>query len=271
MRITALLENTTIDKALTPKHGLSIYIETTKHKVLFDLGPDDTCLHNAQIMGIDLTNVDTVVLSHGHYDHGGALESFLEINDKAKLFFHKQAFQPHYHKRVFFKKYIGLDPNQADNARICFTDETMRIDDELFVFSDVEGQLDTKSSRSLLKKTPDGYMRDDFSHEQSLIVTTENKAALFSGCSHRGISNILRAADKHQPALQAVFGGFHLFNPSTKAVEPKEMIERLASELSALETEFYTCHCTGDTAYEIMRGIMGDKIHYLSTGTVIEL
>jgi len=271
MKITALLENTTIDTALTPKHGLSIYIETPKHKTLFDLGPDDTCLQNAQILGIDLAQVDTVVLSHGHYDHGGALASFLKINDNARLFLHRQAFEPHYHKRLFVKKYVGLDQNQANNARLSFTDDTVRIDDELFLFSDVEGQLDTKSSRSLLKKTADGYVRDDFAHEQSLIVTAEDKAVLFSGCSHRGISNILRAAAKHQPTIRAVFGGFHLFNPSTQAVEPAETIERLANELSELGTEFYTCHCTGNTAFEIMRGIMGDKIHYLSTGSVVEL
>ena len=271
MRITALLENTTIDTALRPKHGLSIYIETPKHKVLFDLGPDDTCLDNAQIIGIDLAQVDTVVLSHGHYDHGGALASFLKINEKARLFFHKKAFEPHYHKRLFVKKYIGLDRNQADNERIIFTGDTMRIDDELFLFSDVEGLLDTKSSRSLLKKTSSGFVRDDFTHEQSLIVTADDKAVLFSGCSHRGISNILRAADKHQPAIQAVFGGFHLYNPSTQAVEPTAVIEGLARELSLRETEFYTCHCTGNIAFEIMCGIMGNKMHYLSTGSVIEL
>ena len=179
MKITALLENTTKDTALTPKHGLSIYIETPKHKVLFDLGPDDTCLQNAQTMGIDLAQVDTVVLSHGHYDHGGALASFLKINDKARLYFHKQAFEPHYHKVLFVKKYIGLDKNQADNERIFFTDDKIRIDDELFLFSDVEGWLDTKSSRLLLKKTPAGYERDSFAHEQSLIVTAEDKSVLF--------------------------------------------------------------------------------------------
>ena len=193
MRITALLENTTIDTALTPKHGLSIYIETPKHKMLFDLGPDDTYLKNAQIMGIDLAQVDTVVLSHGHYDHGGALASFLKMNDKATLYIHKQAFEPYYHKLLFVKKYIGLDVNQADNERIFFIDDTMRIDDELFLFSGVEGRLDTKSSRLLLKKTPAGYERDCFAHEQSLIVTAEDKSVLFSGCSHRGISNMLCA------------------------------------------------------------------------------
>ena len=147
----------------------------------------------------------------------------------------------------------------------------MRIDDELFLFSDIEGQLDTKSSRSLLKKTSHGYERDDFAHEQSLIVTEGDKAVLFSGCSHRGIGNILRAADKHQSMIQAVFGGFHLYNPATKAVEPAEVVERLAVELSVWETVFYTGHCTGKSAYGIMRGSMGERIQYFSTGTVIDI
>jgi 7,8-dihydropterin-6-yl-methyl-4-(beta-D-ribofuranosyl)aminobenzene 5'-phosphate synthase len=271
MRITALLENTTKDMALTPKHGLCIHIETSKHKILFDLGPDDTYLHNAQKIGVNLAEVDTVVLSHGHYDHGGGLAGFLKINDKAKFFLHRQAFAPHYFKVLFVKKYIGLDQSLADNDRITFTDDAMCIDDELFLFSDVEGQLDTKSSRALLKKTSDGYVRDDFAHEQSLIITAEDKAVLFSGCSHRGISNILRAAYKHQPVIQVVFGGFHLCNPVTKAAEPTEVVERLATELSARETVFYTGHCTGNKAFETMSDIMGNKVQYLSTGSVIEL
>ena len=271
MRITALLENTTVNTALKPKHGLSIYIETNNHKILFDLGPDDTCLNNAQALGIDLAEVDTVVISHGHYDHGGALANFIKINDKAKLYLRRQAFEPHYHKRLFIKKYIGLDPELSDNDRIIFADAAMRIDDELFLFSDIEGQPDTKSSRALLKKTSAGYARDDFTHEQSLIVTEGDSAALFSGCSHRGISNILRAADRHQSKIQAVFGGFHLFNPATNAVEQPEMVERLANELSKRDTVFYTCHCTGKSAFDTMRGIMGNKIQYLSTGSVVEL
>ena len=94
MKITILVENTTIDTRLTPKHGLSIYIETNKHKVLFDLGPDDTYLVNARILGIDLSQVDTVVLSHGHKDHGGALSGFLKVNSKARIYLHRQAFEP---------------------------------------------------------------------------------------------------------------------------------------------------------------------------------
>lgn len=100
-----LVENTTNNKVLKPKHGLSIHIETPKHKILFDIGPNNPFIHNANQLGIDLTEVDTLVISHGHFDHGGALSSFLNINTKAKIYIHRQAFEPHYIK-VLFRKSI---------------------------------------------------------------------------------------------------------------------------------------------------------------------
>lgn len=85
MKITALVENKSEGRTI-PKHGLSLYIETQKHKILFDLGPDDTLFKNAEIMNIDLSEVDTVIISHGHMDHGGALKRFLQVNGKARIY-----------------------------------------------------------------------------------------------------------------------------------------------------------------------------------------
>lgn len=70
MKITALVENKA-KYGLKGKHGLSLYIETENHKILFDLGPDNTLFNNARIKGIDLSEIDTVIISHGHMDHGG--------------------------------------------------------------------------------------------------------------------------------------------------------------------------------------------------------
>ena len=271
MKITVLVENTTIDAALKPKHGLSIYIETPDRKVLFDLGPDDTYLLNATKMGINIAEVDTVVISHGHYDHGGGLPGFLKANSKAKIYLHKQAFEPYYAKVLFVKKAIGLDKGLLGNDRFVLTDGATQIDDSLFLFSDVAENSDTKSSRVLLKKTKNGYTKDDFAHEQSLIIAAEGKTVLFSGCSHKGIASILRTAKKHRPVINAVFGGFHLYNPATKAAEPPEVLQGLIDELSVHDTEFYTGHCTGKKAYEFMHDGMGEKMRYFSTGTTIEL
>ena len=271
MKIVVLTENTTINPRLKKIHGLSIYIETEKHKLLFDLGPDDTFYHNAGLLGIDLTHVDTVVISHGHYDHGGGISRFLEINDKAKIYIKRQAFEPYYHKTMFVKSYIGLGPDLLSNERVILTDDIQRIADEIFIFSDVKDTFDSKSSRSLLKKTNGKYEPDDFIHEQNLILTSEGQTILFTGCSHKGIANILRTADRHIQDINMVLGGFHLYNPITKIALPKEVLTLLATTLTEHNAIFYTGHCTGEKAYTIMKQTMGERLKHLSTGTIIEI
>lgn len=238
MKITALVENTSKNAALKPIHGLSIYIETQGHKVLFDLGPNGTLFKNAAALGIDLQAVDTVVISHGHGDHGGALRAFLDHNGRAKIYVRRNAFAPYYSRVLFLKVPVGLDARLRENDRFVFVDDALRIDDELFLFSDVEGQFDTDGNRALFAKNADGYVQDDFSHEQSLIITEGGKTALFSACSHRGIANIMRAAQRHQPDIEAIFGGFHLFNPVSKREEPLPVAQQLAKELSQYDGTF---------------------------------
>ena len=111
MKIVTLLENTACDAGLCAAHGLSLYIETPKHKILFDMGPDARFLDNAKKLGVDLSAVDIAVLSHGHYDHGGGLRAFCEINSQADIFIHTDAFGDFYAVEEGKEpRYIGLDP-----------------------------------------------------------------------------------------------------------------------------------------------------------------
>ena len=116
MKITALTENTS-KTGLPYEHGLSLYIETEKHNILFDTGQTELFAQNAGALGIDLGKVDIAVLSHGHYDHGGGLKSFLELNKTAPVYMSKFAFEPHYNGT---QKYIGLDLSLRDSGRIIF-------------------------------------------------------------------------------------------------------------------------------------------------------
>ena len=77
MRLTVLTENTTCNAALAPEHGISFYIETDRHRILFDMGQGDLFAQHAENMNIPLNGVDIAILSHGHYDHGGGLARFL--------------------------------------------------------------------------------------------------------------------------------------------------------------------------------------------------
>ena len=96
MKIISLLENTSERDDVKTEHGLSLYIETNGHRILFDMGQTDLFYENASTLGVDLSLVDLAVLSHGHYDHGGGLRKFLEVNSTAPIYLRKEAFLPYY-------------------------------------------------------------------------------------------------------------------------------------------------------------------------------
>ncbi|MDJ8931259.1 MBL fold metallo-hydrolase [Clostridium perfringens] len=273
LRITTLVENTKISDEYENKHGLSFHIEIEKHNILFDLGPKNTFLTNAKKLNINLEEVDIVVISHGHNDHGGGLEEFLKINNKAKVYIHKDAFNEYYSMAGIFKKYIGLDKELKKNPRIILTEGDMKIDDELYLFSVVENRHKVSKFNKVLYKRVDGmYLEDDFVHEQSLIITEDNKNVLMGGCAHNDIRNIIDKAEVIiGKDLDYVISGFHIFNPSTGISESDLFINTLGDNLNKRNTKFYTCHCTGMRAFKMLEEKLQDKIEYISTGQVLNI
>ena len=272
MKITALVENTAPSGDLIKRHGLSVYVETTRHKLLFDLGPDDTFLRNAESLGIDIAEVDIVIISHGHADHGGGLPYFLERNTKAQIYIHREAFEPHYTKLLITRHNIGLDEEFAENERITLVGNEYLIDAELILFANVGGRhMLPQGNKTLLVKQEGKLVRDRFRHETNLLIADSGVVALFTGCSHNGITNILTAARRYYSQFDYVIGGFHMFNPTKRKTEPRERIVRVASELKHYRAQFYTCHCTGAKAFDILREHLGEQVEYFSTGMALEL
>ena len=205
MKITALTENTSCSPAIGYEHGLSLFIETDKHNILFDMGQSDLFAENAEKLGVNLAEADIAVLSHGHYDHGGGLARFLYVNSHAPVYLSRHAFEPHYNGT---EKYIGLNPALQDNPRLIFTDEEYRIADGLTLYAcnGRRRQIDFGSAN--LNTMENGKMiPEDFRHEHYLLIEENGKRVLISGCSHKGILNI---ADWFRPDF--LIGGFHFNN-----------------------------------------------------------
>lgn len=260
VKITVLLENTSCRPDLTAEHGLSLYIETGGRRILFDMGKTDAFAENAEKLGIDLASVDTAILSHGHNDHGGGMETFLRCNTCAPLYVTPRAFEPHYNR---FGSYIGLDAALQTSPRLVFTEEECSLGENLTLYScnsrlrpfgTDTGGLQVEEQRLLLP--------EDFRHEQYLLVREGEKRILISGCSHKGICNL---ASWFQPDI--LVGGFHL--KDKEAGDPA--ISQLGKTLGDFHTVYYTGHCTGTAQYDQLKGILGDRLQAFSTGTVLEL
>lgn len=255
MKITALTENTS-KTGLPYEHGLSLYIQTESHNILFDTGQTELFAQNAKTLGIDLSKVDIAVLSHGHYDHGGGLKKFLELNKTAPVYMSKYAFEPHYNGT---EKYIGLDLSLKDSDRIVLTDGVTKLADGLTLYSCNEKEkLCDLGSFGLNTKENGAIVPDDFRHEHYLLIEENGRRVLISGCSHKGIVNI---ESWFKPDV--LIGGFHL-----SKLELGDRLKMIAQRLETYGTTYYTCHCTGAEQYGFMKRYM-DRLNYISAGDCI--
>lgn len=274
MKVVTLLENTTISKEYSCNHGLSLYIETANHKILFDTGSNEFFIDNAKKLGVKLEEVDVVIISHGHYDYGGGLEAFLKINSIANIYMGKEAFDKHIVK-VFklFKYDIGLKKDLQNNKRIITVDGRLDIDNELILFNHIMGdKLFPKGNNKLLQQDANGnIMKDDFEHEINLIIHEENHCNLICGCAHKGIINIIELAKElAESDIKTVIGGFHLMGNNPKVNEDAQYLNQLAKELLHNNVnEYYTGHCTGEMGFNYLNQMM-HNIKEIKTGMVLE-
>ena len=284
MKWTVLSDNRSSDSRLSTEHGLSIFLQTERHKILLDTGASDVFIRNAEKLDLDLNDVDYVFISHGHSDHAGGLRYFLEHNQKAQIIVSPDAMSGQFFSKRGNLHSITSEWPEIDNDRLILIDHTCEVAEGLHMIAHIS-QIHPmpKGNQNLYVQDANGeYLNDDFRHELALYAD----GLLFTGCAHSGLENILAACPWN---VHTVVGGFHLLDgqelpeqrelssslerPSRDGSRQSQSEEELAALAQRLkvnypETLFYTSHCTGDKVFEVMKNVMGEQLQSFRCGTI---
>lgn len=282
MRVTTLIENDAIGGRddLVPEHGLSLLIETGTTTILFDTGATGVFADNAVAMGVDLTGVDVAVLSHHHFDHGGGLARFLELNPSALVYLRDTPLTPRWLKALaVVKRPIGIDLDVVEAARdrFRFIAEDTEIASGVWLLTDIATTHPRPEGNRMLYVERDGRLEPDpFDHELILVVHEPDGMVVFTGCSHSGILNMVETAAVRFPdtPIKAVLGGFHLvglpmFN--TMAASRSEVEALARAVLDRVDGPVFTGHCTGRKGFAALSAVTGDRLRPIHTGSLIEV
>ena len=280
MKVVILIDNNPDPKGeYLTEHGICIYFEADGLKWLFDVGASPNFGINARKMGIDVKEVDYLILSHAHRDHTGGLEYFLRKNKKARVIMAPLSSGELF---VSYRKEIHHDItiNQkviADFAdRFIFADSDLSLSPNVTIIRNIPKIDPLPKANSLLFQTNGEVERaDDFRHEVALAVKTTAGIVLFSGCSHHGILNILRAASLtfKQEKIIATIGGTHLLdNDWYSLFETTEEVTEMANVISLNypDMQLITGHCTGHQAQQLFSSILDNRFELFYSGASYE-
>jgi len=273
MKLIVLSDNRQLGESLESEHGLCIYLETDKYKCLLDTGASNLFIHNAGKLDVNVKDIDYVFISHGHSDHTGGLQAFLETNSKAKIVISRQALSSRFFSFRNGTREIGTDIAIEDiGNRFLFVEDEILIENEIHVFRTKAHDFPSpKANKALMKKDDDKLIADDFHHEIIVTFGIDNMI-VYSGCAHCGVLNILDSVTKtlHKP-VSILIGGFHLLDDFKGQYETESDIVTIAENLHLLypETDFITGHCTGDNAYNILKKKLNDRLIQFYTGYTV--
>jgi 7,8-dihydropterin-6-yl-methyl-4-(beta-D-ribofuranosyl)aminobenzene 5'-phosphate synthase len=261
------------------EHGLACLVKVSagseEHVVLLDAGIAATCLfHNAELLEVDLGQIESVVLSHGHFDHfGGLLEVLKRIPNGVPLFLHPGAFVQRRLNLPMLGRSVPMPPldegalQEAGAVLHKATEATTLASDLVLLTGEVERVTEFERGFPWAEaKIDDQWVVDPFHDDQGLAVRVKNKGlVVIGGCSHAGIINTVKHAQKaaQTDEVHAVLGGFHLTGP---VFEP--IIGPTIEEMKKIGPDYVVpMHCTGWKAINRFAQEMPEQFLLNTVGT----
>jgi len=279
VQITVLIEDSksSTKPSLKAKHGLAYLIkakiDNSELTIMMDAGPTpEVILHNADVMDINLQNIEVIVLSHGHYDHTGGLIAVLKtIGKRVPVIAHPTVFGPKL-KIMPHLKFIGApftaSEVESTGGVLVLTVDPVKIADGITTTGEVPRRTEFEKVRGFWTVQNGRFLESSMLDDQSLVIDVESRGlVVVTGCSHAGIINIIKHAQKitGNRRIYAVLGGLHLSNAEDMR------IQKTVNELEKFDPKFLgPCHCTGKKATIKIAETFGERCRILHSGDVIE-
>lgn len=274
IKITTLTENTATQGGYLAEWGLSILVQIDDLRILFDTGAGATAAHNAQLLGIDLSSIDYIVLSHGHSDHTGGLREVLRLKGEVEVIGHPDIWAPKYSRRDNQEeKYIGI-PFQREalenlGARFRLSKKPVLLTDKIMTTGEiplVSGYEEIESN--ILVRQKGAFSPDPLADDLALVINTDFGLVVISGCAHRGIVNNLLQARRLTgvDTVYAAIGGTHLHRATGDRI--KRTIESL-QEMGI--QKLGVSHCTGFEASSRLALAFEDRFFLNNACTQLDL
>ena len=262
--LTVLIENTAPENSeLIAEHGLSILVETSQTKFIFDCGHTGAAFDNAKLLGVDLSEIKFAALSHSHYDHAGGFKKLLDFAPIEKIFTGENFWEEKFSRTDDGFKYRGCGFDEkflsarGIEQKICH--DVLKIDDDIWLVGNFKRRYDFETIPKKFLRD-DKKIPDDFSDEIILVLREGDGLAIVTACAHNGILNIVAdVRERFSLPIYSVIGGMHLTGAT------QERISRTLDELKILGVKkILPCHCSGEDFIKLC----SQKI---STGSVIKI
>ena len=270
-QLTVLCENSVaVPHGLMGEHGWAVHIATGSHNVLLDTGQGLGLLNNSRVLGVDLTRLDGVVISHGHYDHASGLPDLLSVSGGIDVYLHPEAFVDRYWFKDGQSREIGIRHKQGYleslGAHLRPVAAFTEIFPGIYLTGEVPKVTDFEPPDATMKvRAADGsWQQDELRDDLSLVVDTEKGLVIVLGCAHAGLINILTHVNAMLPdrPIHMVIGGTHLgfadqrqFDATVTALESFG-VQRLGAS-----------HCTGLANCARLQHLFGERFFFAAAGT----